>query len=1096
MYVWFAQSNFSFLQAASRPSEILEGAAANGFEGVCLSDFDGFYGLVQGHLAQRELATEHNKTLKVSYAAQVGISFSTKKEFFTAEMDLDDSLQRLPVFLQDRISFVATSKTSYGQICRLVTYLHRNSKQAESLDFEDANIPWPSEALVIVPARGTSQLFSPKQEHIFKRWLSEIEILQRRYGNKLFLALTPPTSPFERNAFLNHLEAHRRLKVELVATPDVFFHERERKVLHDMLTSIRLNIPLADLRWACFPNAERTYHSLEYYERCFKRSAILRRAFENNTRLASLVQFSPADLRYAYPSEFIPKGHTSLSYLKYLIELSLKDRYQSYVPARIDELLKKELALIEELGFSDYFLTVWDIVRFARSQGIYCQGRGSAANSAICFLLGVTGVDPSVSDVLFERFISKERGEPPDIDVDFEHERREEVIQYIYQRYGKHRAAMVANLVTFRTKGALRSVGKALGVGEEQLSHILSVISDRQSRSQGYLGILKEGLQRQQILEPQKPVFEKDVEETLTFWANMATLLRGFPRHLGMHSGGFVISQFPLNEICPTEPATMPGRYVIQWNKDDIEALGLFKIDVLALGMLTAIRKTFEALQAHHKTVPGTLLPMEIGSVPPGCSKTYAMIGEAKTTGVFQIESRAQMSILPKLRPREFYDLVIQVGIVRPGPIVSGVIRSYLKRRLGEEEATYPDERLRPILERTLGVPLFQEQVMRIAIAVGDFTPGEADELRRAMGAWKLNGNIKQFEEKLRAGMRRNGIADEFAEIIYHQVEGFAEYGFPESHATCFAYLVYISCYLKCHFPVYFLCGLLNSQPLGFYSPHSLVQEARHNGHKIIMPCVLKSRWDSYVTENGELQLGFRLLSKVQKEHIDSFVRKRDYRNNLLFHEVLAIMDDLSSIEKVALAMANCFRAFDPNRRNILWQILAEPAALFQDVARKHFQERAPLFEAWDNMQDDFKFARTSTDNHPMALMKRIAWPFDFPVEQVVPSNRLVQVRDDAKAVVAGLAIIRQCPPTAKGFVFITLEDEFGTINIVVNPKVYERFRESILFHDVICLRGVKQANGSQSVIRATEFFPIKARKAKPGERLPEWSCNEKRVFY
>lgn len=1100
MYAWLTQSNYSFLQGASYPNELVNAAHEMGFSGLCLSDFDGFYGMVQAYCAQKVVQNE------VFYGVQLGIENPTKASFFNSEMDLDETLQKLPVFLQDRISFIATSKQSYAEICSLVTYVHRNSKQAECLSFSDPKTPWPKDCIVIVPARGTSQLFFPKQQKHFKAWLSLIEELYKRYQNNLFLALTPPTSPFERNAYLNHLEAHRRLGVPLVATPDIFFHERGRKPLHDLLTSIRLNSPLTDVRWACFPNSERTFHSPEYYQKCFRRSAILKRALENNSEIARRIRFSPSELKYYYPKEFVPRDHTTLSFLKELVENALVVQYPSGTPAKVLDLLQKEFSLVEELGFADYFLTVWDIVRYARSIGILCQGRGSAANSAICFLLGITGVDPAVSETVFERFISKERGEPPDIDVDFEHERREEVIQYIYDRYGRNRAAMVANLICFKTKGALRSVGKALGLGDKVLSQVLSVVSDYQSHKQDFAITLQEGFQRYQIISGNQELFSVNASEKMAQWASLATAIRGFPRHLGIHSGGFVVSQEVLTGICPLEPATMPGRTVIQWNKDDLESLGLFKIDVLSLGMLTAIRKTFDYLREDKKFIPGTLIPALIENVPAGCKQTYDMIGEGRTTGVFQIESRAQMSILPKLKPRKFYDLVIQVGIVRPGPIVSGVIRSYLRRRLGEEEPHFPDEKLKPILERTLGVPIFQEQVMRIAIAVGNFTPGEADELRRSMGAWKLNGNIKQFEEKLRAGMLANGIAGEFADIIYKQVEGFAEYGFPESHATCFAYLVYVSCYLKCHFPAYFLCGLINSQPLGFYSVHSLIQEAKLSGVVIKLPCVLKSKWDCHVNERGEVQLGFRVLNHLQKEHIDSFVALRSsYREihcgtqatqGITFHECLNLMEPLTSLEKMSIAMASCFRIFDDNRRNILWQILAAPVPLFLDVAFHHFKERAPLLEAWDNMQDDFKFMRLSTDNHPMALMKRIAWPFEVPLESVCPSQKLARVRDEARVVVAGLAVIRQRPPTAKGFVFVTLEDEFGTINVVIKPQVYEQFREQILHHDILCLKGTKQENGTQSVVRASEFFDLKPRKTQGGEHLPEWVCVDKRVFY
>ncbi|MFZ9521632.1 MAG: DNA polymerase III subunit alpha, partial [Silvanigrellaceae bacterium] len=919
------------------------------------------------------------------------------------------------------------------------------------------------------PMRGVQQLFSPRQKKDFEAWTEVVQKLAQRYAGRFFMALTPPSTPFERQAFANHLQCHRRFGIPLVATPDVFFHSPERKELHDVLTAIRLNRPLESIDWACFQNSRRSIPCAQQFELEFPRVPEITDALANNRALAGFFQFSLDELKYQYPSKFIPAGHTAETFLEFLVHQALDSRYNMQPPQRILELVDKEMRLVRELKFADYFLTVWDIVRFARERNILCQGRGSSANSAICFLLGITAVDPMVSDVLFERFISRERGEPPDIDVDFEHERREEVIQYIYEHYGRGHAAMVANVITFRRRGATRFVGKALGLSDEELD------------------------------EQQSPEFTAR-------WQHFIDEIKGFPRHLGIHSGGFVISHEPLHFLSPVEPATMPGRSVVQWCKDDIEALGLFKIDVLALGMLTALRKTFAELARHRVCLPGTLVPIRLDSIPAECPKTYDMICEARTTGVFQIESRAQMSMLPKVKPRTFYDIVIQVGIVRPGPIVSGIVPTFVRRKQGREKITYAHPSLKQILHRTLGVPVFQEQVMRIAMAVGNFSGGEADELRRAMGAWKFTGQISKFEEKLRTGMKQNGIPDDFADLIYKQIEGFSQYGFPESHATSFAHLAYASCWLKAHHPIYFLAGLLNSQPLGFYSPHSLIQEAQHNGLEVHPPCILRSGWDHYVTRRGSLQLGLRFLRGISEERAREFVAQRQdllrsrkqAGNNAMssshsnspgenvgslldLHDVIALCDCFYAHEKILLAQANCFALYDSNRRNILWLLIARPSALMPDVDHVLFPEKPTLHEAWDNMQDDFASSESTFGPHPMLLLRNIGWPYAFPVENVTPAMALKKKRHKTQVVVAGLIMVRQMPGTAKGMLFITLEDETGTLNLVVRPDTHARYKEWMTNTSVLCVRGWVQENGPNPSVLVTEVLPAVNQKKLPG---------------
>ncbi|NBO38210.1 error-prone DNA polymerase [bacterium] len=1037
MYAWLAHSNYSFLQGASYPRELVEAASEHGWWGMGITDFDGFYGIVQTHLAGKD----NPHPLHLFYGAEVLIECpvpETLRSDSAAAQLWDAPQQNSPVFLQNRVAFFATSKESYAQLCQLLSYAHRNGKLATALNLADPHIPWPRETLVLWPMRGMQQLFAPRQSHCFAAWSGCVRVLAEKYKGHFFLALTPPSTPFERHAFANHLACHRQFGWPLVATPDVFFHSPDRKELHDILTAIRLNRPVDSLKWACFANSRRCLAPLSHFETEFPKVPEVVDALENNKKIAGFFQFSLSELRYQYPSKFIPAGHTSESFLEYLLHEALHNRYNGQPPERMMKLVQKEMKLVRELKFADYFLTVWDIVRFAREQKILCQGRGSSANSAICFLLGITAVDPMVSDVLFERFISHERGEPPDIDVDFEHERREEVIQYIYSHYGRGHAAMVANVITFRTRGATRFVGKALGLSDDELT------------------------------ETQSPEFTER-------WQHFIKLIKGFPRHLGIHSGGFVISHEPLHMLSPVEPATMPGRSVVQWCKDDIEALGLFKIDVLALGMLTALRKTFFELARHRVCLPGTLIPIQLATIPSECSKTYDMICEARTTGVFQIESRAQMSMLPKVKPRTFYDIVIQVGIVRPGPIVSGIVPTYVRRKRGLEKVTYAHPSLQRILHRTLGVPVFQEQVMRIAMAVGNFSGGEADELRRAMGAWKFTGRISQFEEKLRSGMKQNGIPDDFADLIYSQIEGFSQYGFPESHATSFAHLAYASCWLKAHFPIYFLAGLLNSQPLGFYSPHSLIQEAKHAGLTVYPPCILRSGWEHYVTRQGALQLGFSFLRGITEERARDYVAQRQEllrTRTLSLHDVIALCDCFYAHEKILLAQANCFEVFDSNRRNILWLLLARPSALMPDVDHVLFPEKPTLHEAWDNMQDDFASSQSTFGPHPMLLLRNIGWPYTFQAENLTSAITLRKKRHKTQVVVAGLIMVRQMPGTAKGMMFITLEDETGTMNLVFRPDTHAQYKEWMTNTSVLCVRGWVQENGPNPSVLVTEVFP------------------------
>jgi error-prone DNA polymerase len=1049
--LWLSQSCYSFLQGSSRPIELIQEAEIHGYQGICISDFDGVYGLVKAYLAGKE-----HKDIKIFYGAQTRINLFEEgipnKELRSAYEKLGDN--QLPVFLQDRLSYMAQDKNAYAEICSLLTHTHRHGKQATAIPAKSFS-DWPKSAYAIMPQRGVSQLFSTAQRELFEDWLKSVATLHEIHRGRFFLALTPPSCATERNAFENHIEAHRRLNVPLIATDDAFFHVASHKYLHDALTAVRMNQAIKTIPWACFQNSERRIHKPESIKRFCSQNAIFEKAYANNLALSAGFNFCLSELRYQYPNEFIPHGHTAFSWLQKLVVNALETRYPNGCPERLRSLVEKELFLVLELSFADYFLTVWDIVRFAREKKILCQGRGSAANSAICFLLGITAVDPMVSDVLFERFISRERGEPPDIDVDFEHERREEVIQYIYERYGRHRAAMVANVITFQTKGSIRAAAKALDLDETRAI---------------------------EVLYRDKPVEPHEDKSAFEDCLSLSKQIFELPRHLGIHSGGFVVTQKSLTCLTPIEPASMEGRSVIQWNKDDIESLGIFKIDVLALGMLTALRKIFASLSKHRHRVPGTLQTVSLESIPPNCPKTYQMIQNARTTGVFQIESRAQMSILPRILPREFYDLVVSIGIVRPGPIVSGMVNAYVKRRTGKERVYIPDARLKPILQRTLGVPIFQEQIMRIAMAVADFSPGEADELRRAMGAWKISGNMKSFEEKLRSGMKKNNIPDEFAEVIFKQVEGFSQYGFPESHATSFAHLAYASAWLKAHFPAHFLCGLLNSQPMGFYSAHSLLQEAKLAGVQIIEPCLIQSSWESFVNSKGAVQLGLCTIATMREEHVQVFLDRRKQLKNP--NEIFEAMNCFHSHERIALAMGGCLHHINNSRRDVLWKILAESRPLLEDEGKWIFPPNTAAVENWDNVRDDLTHKGYAIDHHPMDALKKIAWPFSIDLKKVIPANAINTQREHANITVAGLVVIRQRPPTAKGMVFITLEDETGCINLVLKPDIFERYKKNILEHDLLCCSGIRQSNGRESTVMLKVVHPLLPSAEDPRQRL------------
>ena len=849
------------------------------------------------------------------------------------------------------------------------------------------------------------------------RWLAE------RFPGRAWIAVELHAGPDDgaRLASLQALGAACGLP--LVAAGDVHMHIKARRPVQDVLTALRRKTTVFDAGYALFPNGERHLRTRLRLARLYPPELLA-----ETLNIAAKCNFSLAELRYDYPDEIVPPGETPASWLRKETERGLRRRYPDGEPAKVRARIEHELALIAEMRYEAYFLTVYDIVRFARSREILCQGRGSAANSVVCFALGITEVDPARSELLFERFISKERDEPPDIDVDFEHERREEVIAYIYEKYGRERAALAAALITYRTKGALRDAGRALGFGIAQINALTASLAWWDKREQLPERFAELGL------DPASPRVEK--------WLWIAEQLRGFPRHLTQHVGGFVISRGPLARLVPVENTAMPARTVIQWDKDDLDAVGLMKVDILALGMLSAIRRMLEIVG--ERCTPGALPSgrgrrLEMHEIPPEDPATYEMLCHADSMGVFQVESRAQMAMLPRLKPHNFYDLVVEVALVRPGPIQGDMVHPYLKRRQRKEKIEEISPAVDAVLARTCGVPIFQEQVMQLAVVAADFTPGEADQLRRAMAAWRRKGDLQRYQDKLRAGMAKNGLPAEFAERIVAQIQGFGEYGFPESHAASFALLVYASAWLKRHHPAAFLCGLLNSQPMGFYSPSLLIQDARRHGVTVLPPDVNASDWDSRIDAGGAVRLGLREISGFSRAVAERVVTQGDFlrgavdRQKRPFSSVadLAARAGLQRRDLDLLAAADALHSLAGHRRQAAWAATAAVVQgdLFDGLPP---QETATFLLApnvGENLIADYRSLGLTLRSHPLTLLRT-----QLAERRFVTAAALKTAGDRALIRAAGIVVGRQRPGTATGIVFVTLEDESGLTNVVVHP--------------------------------------------------------------
>ena len=993
-------TNFSFLRGASHPEELVERAHSLGYRALAITDECSVAGVVRAHLAAKE------------YKLPLIIG---------SEFVLVDGV---------KIIVLATHRESYGNLTQLITRGRRNAEKGSyRLSREEVAEHAPGLLALWVP-----QLVRGDDD---SKAMREGEWVASTFAQRSWLAAGLFARAQDARLVMRFEALAGATGLRIVAAGDVHMHVRARRALQDTMTAIRLRKPLSECGSALFANGER-------FLRSRGRLAALYPAewLAEGVAIAQRCRFSLDSLRYEYPEEIVPQGETPASHLRALVEEGLMRRFGATkaVPGEVRALIEHELALIADLKYEPYFLTVYDIVAFARTQDILCQGRGSAANSAVCYALGITEVDPSRMSMLFERFISRERNEPPDIDVDFEHERREEVMQYVYGKYGRDRAALAATLITYRPKSAVRDVGKALGLDVAQVDRLSGVLAWWEGRQVANDRIREAGF------DPDNPLIVR--------LSALANELMGFPRHLSQHVGGFVIARGLLERMVPVENAAMEARTVIQWDKDDLDALGLLKVDCLALGMLTAIRKALDLVSDFR----GTRLCMQ--DIPAEDPAVYEMACRADTVGVFQIESRAQQSMLPRLKPRRFYDLVIEVAIVRPGPIQGGMIHPYLRRRQGLEPVTYPSENVKSVLERTLGVPIFQEQVMQLAIVAAGFTPGEADQLRRSMAAWRRRGALDKFEKRLMEGMRARGYTEEFAQQVCRQIQGFGEYGFPESHAASFALLVYFSAWLKRHEPAAFCAALINSQPMGFYAPAQLVADARRHGVEVRPVDVTVSDWDCTL-ERAEtspaLRLGLRLVAGLSEAGAKRIMQAR---SSTPLHSVadLAHRARLPKRDLDRLAAADALRALAGHRHRAVWDVAGVerlPALLDGST----FDEVAPALRVPSEGQDiaaDYRTVGLTLKRHPIALLRS-----HLARRRMIDAHALHQMPHGRVVRVAGLVIGRQRPDTASGVIFVTLEDETGAINVIVWRDLSDRQRRELLGSRLMGVYGTVEREGA-----------------------------------
>jgi error-prone DNA polymerase len=997
-----AISNFTFLRGASHPEELVARACALGYEALAVTDECSLAGAVRAHVAARE------RGLKLLVGSEIRLAEGL------------------------RLVLLAADREGYGNLCELITRGRRSAEKGSYL------LTRP-DLFALGGLPGCRVLFLPGDAEASNR--EGARLVAETFPGRARIAVELVCGPDDAALLAGAKDLGSRFGLPLTAAGDVHMHIRERRALQDTLTAIRLGVRVAEAGHSLHPSGERHLRSRERLARLYPPELLA-----ETLRAAEECSFSLDELRYEYPDELVPPGETPASWMRRLTAEGMRRRWPQGPPDRVLRQVEHELALIEELRYEPYFLTVHDIVRFARERGILCQGRGSAANSAVAFCLGITEVDPARMEMLFERFVSRERNEPPDIDVDFEHRRREEVIQYVYGKYGRDRAALAATVITYRSRSAVRDVGKALGLDPDQVERIAKQFCRREEGAGARRRLAEAGF------DPDNPVIDRLL--------SLSGELLGFPRHLSQHVGGFVVSRGPLSRLVPIENAAMPDRTVIQWDKDDLDALGLLKVDCLGLGMLSAIQ---QALDLVSKTRGG---PASMADVPAEDPQVYEMIRRADTVGVFQIESRAQMAMLPRLRPETFYDLVIEVAIVRPGPIQGQMVHPYLRRRRGAEPVTYPTPEVREVLERTLGVPIFQEQVMRLAMVAAGFSPGEADRLRRAMAAWRRKGGLEPFEERLIRGMRDRGCPEEFARNVYRQILGFGEYGFPESHAASFALLVYVSAWLKCREPAAFACALLNSQPMGFYAPSQLVQDARRHGVEVRPVDVNASAWECTLEEPASpgaagsgwafrpqpaLRLGLLMVKGLSRAGAERLV---EARREGPFPDAasLALRAGLPRRDLERLAAAGALQGLAGHRRLARWEVLGtdpDPPPLLRGVPVPGQPAELPALAEAENLAEDYASLGLTLGRHPLALLRG-----RLSRRGILSAAGLNALPHGRPGRAAGLVIIRQRPGTARDVTFATLEDETGTVNVVVRRELARKQRRELIGAQLLAVSG------------------------------------------
>jgi len=1004
----FCQSNFSFLEGASHAEELVIQADFLRYSGLAITDECSVAGVVRAHTAIRD----HNLKLQLI----VGSLFR-----------LGDELELI---------LLCPNRQAYAELCRVISNARRRSAKGEySLSEWD-----------LMSVKHCFIVWLPKKQESDHHWA---KWLHRHHSSRFWLGLQRHLHSDDANYQAHCQMLSHRYSLPITACGGVLMHNTSRLPLQHVLSALKQKCSVEQAGKALIANTERSLRSREKLNKLFRPEWLA-----ESMLILQRCQFNLDELRYEYPSELVPDGFSAMSYLRHLVHQGSLRRFPNGVPEQIQQTIDKELTLIEELKYPFFFLTIHDIVMFAQRQGILYQGRGSAANSIVCYCLEITAVDPRQISVLFERFISKERNEPPDIDVDFEHERREEVIQYIYQKYGRERAALAATVISYRFKSAVRDVGKALGIAETQLEFFLKNISRRERKTNWHAQVVELGLSPSSNKAQQ---FIALVDEII-----------GFPRHLSQHVGGFVISSGPLYELVPVENATMEDRTVIQWDKDDLESLGLLKVDVLALGMLTAIRKCFDSIKHHHQR---TLSIADITRMQDD-PNVYAMIQKADTIGVFQIESRAQMSMLPRLKPATYYDLVIQIAIVRPGPIQGDMVHPFLKRRNGEEPISYPSQAVKEVLSRTMGVPIFQEQVIKLAMVAAGFSGGEADQLRRAMASWKKNGQLMQFKSKLINGMQQRGYETSYAERIFDQICGFGEYGFPESHSASFAVLAYTSAWLKYYYPETFYTALLNSHPMGFYSPSQLVQDARRHGIRVLPVCANHSNYDHHVvgTSNGlSIQLGLRLIKGFSRSAAAQLITHRP--NAGYRHSGELKVSGLNRRDIELLASADALKSFAGDRFSARWAVMdnLDELPLFKGLQQEpsdfHYQP-----DELSSLNEDYAATGLSLNKHPITLL-----------DQAGKIGRFTRQRDLAgKAhkslvTVAGIVTGKQSPGTAAGVTFFTLEDDTGNVNVVVWAGTAQAQKQAYLTAKLLKVKGILEREGEVTHVIAGKLIDLSA---------------------